>query len=117
MTEKYSRAVDRVRDEMAGDKSAYVRVVGDFLTEYLRAHPEAAGAILEEKKSIKGSLEAVKAEAKKHSEGGVGVVDDTTAFGIVLNYFGIDPAAKPAPAAKAQAPADELSLDALMGVL
>lgn len=111
MTDEYNRAVDRIRDEMAGSKSAYVRVVGEYLTEYLGTHPEAAGAILAEGVTIKGSLEAVKAEARKHSEGGVGVVDDETAFGIVREYYGIRPAPAARTAAKPQAPAEDPDLD------
>ena len=115
-TEQYDRAMDAIRDEMAKGGN-YVRVVGEFLTEYLRGHPAAAEALTAKDKSIAGSLKAMRAEAQRHSEGGVAVLDDATAFGIVLKYYGIQAAPTGVPAAKPQAPADDpdLDLDSLLG--
>lgn len=85
----YDKAVDKLRDEMAASKSRYIQVVGDYLTGYLRGHPAAAGAILAKDKTIAGSLAAMRKEAEKVKDGGVAVLDDETAFGIVLAYYGI----------------------------
>jgi hypothetical protein len=74
---------------MAASKSRYIQVVGDYLTGYLRGHPAAAGAILAKDKTIAGSLAAMRKEAEKVKDGSVAVLDDETAFGIVLGYFGI----------------------------
>ena len=112
----YDRAMDKIRDEMAKSKARYVAVVGEYMTDYLRRHRESAGAILREGKTIAGSLEAMRAEAKKSQEGGVGILDDETAFGIVLDYFGIGRQETAAPE-KAEPAPDDLSLDALLGVL
>lgn len=87
----YASAMDKVRDEMAKGKGRYVQVVGEFLTDYLQRHPEAETAILTKGKTIAGSLEEMKKEAKKEAVNGCGVLDDETAFGIVLKYFGINP--------------------------
>lgn len=118
-SEKFDRAIDRLRDEMAKNRQKYVQVVGEYLTEHLQGHPEAAGAILEKGKTIAGSLAAMRAEAKKGAEGGVGILDDETAFGIVLEYFGIhdSPAQPPDGEIKPpQTPAesDPFDLDALL---
>lgn len=87
---EYASAMDKIRDEMAKSSNArYVQVVGEFLTGYLQTHPEAEGAILTRGKSIAGSLFAMREEAEKVKEGNVAVLDDQTAFGIVLGYFGI----------------------------
>lgn len=85
----YASAVDKIRDEMAKGKGRYVQVVGEYLTDYLLGHTEAEAAILDSKKSIAGSLEEMKKEARKEAVNGCGVLDDQTAFGIVLKYFGI----------------------------
>lgn len=85
----FDRAIDKIRDEMAKDGGRYAQVVGDYLTGYLRGHPAAAGKILEKGKTIAGSLEAMREEASKVKQGSVAVLDDETAFGIVLAYFGI----------------------------
>ena len=115
-----NRAMDRIRDEMAKEKGAYVRVIGEFLTGWLLKHPEDAGKILADGKTIKGSLEAMRLFAQNHKEGTVAVVDDETAFRIVLEYFGIKKDAKPEqPHTSAEPHAsadDDFDLDALMGV-
>ena len=59
------------------------------LTDHLLGHPEAEAAILAEGKTINGSLRDLENYARQHKEGSVAVVDDRTAFGVVLEYFGI----------------------------
>ena len=86
---EYASAMDKIRDEMAKSKNNYVQVVGEYLTDYLLAHPEAEAALLDKGKSIKGSLEAARKEAEKVQQGNVAVLDDRTVFGIVLGYFGL----------------------------
>lgn len=120
-----AEAMDKIRDEMAKEKGAYVRVVGEYLTLHLQDHPEDAAAILTKGKTIQGSLAQVKDAARKEAVGGVAVLSDEAAFRIVLSYFGIaatggaapvdKPKPKPEPAKPA--PVDDLSLDALLGVL
>jgi len=87
--EEYASAMDKIRDEMAKSKDNYVQVVGEYLTDYLLAHPEADAALMDKGKSIKGSLETVRGEAQKVRKGNVAVLDDRTVFGIVLGYFGL----------------------------
>lgn len=121
-------AVMKIRDEMAQNvKNPYVQVVGDFLLRYLEQHPEAAEKILAQDKSIKGSLEAMKTEARKHQVDGCGVLTDEEGFTVVLKYYGIngkpsstEVAFVPAPAAAAVVPARrgiefDVSLDDLLG--
>ena len=88
--EEYASAMDKIRDEMAKSKDKYVQVVGEYLTDYLLAHPEAEAALLEKSKNIKGSLETVRKEAEKVKQGNMAILDDRTVFGIVLGYFGIE---------------------------
>ena len=120
----FDRAIDKIRDEMAKDGGRYAQVVGDYLTGYLRGHPAAAGKILEKGKTIAGSLEAMREEASKVKQGSVAVLDDETAFGVVLRYYGIKCAAEPAPPEPAAAPLPAapardagLDLDDLLGVM
>jgi len=86
---EYASAMDKLRDEMAKSKDKYVEVVGEYLTDYLLAHPEAEAALLDKGKSIKGSLAAVRKEAEKVKTGNMAILDDRTVFGIVLGYFGL----------------------------
>jgi hypothetical protein len=87
---EYASAMDKIRDEMAKSKDKYVEVVGEYLTDYLLAHPEAETALLDKDKSIAGSLERVRKEAEKVKTGNMAILDDRTVFGIVLGYFGIE---------------------------
>jgi hypothetical protein len=87
---EYASAMDKIRDEMAKSKDNYVQVVGEYLTDYMLAHPEAEAALMDRGKSIKGSLEAVRKEAEKVRQVNVAVLDDRTVFGIALGYFGIE---------------------------
>jgi hypothetical protein len=86
---EYASAMDKIRDEMAKSKDNYVQVVGEYLTGYLLDHPEAEAALVDNGKSIQGSLEVVRKEAQKVKVGNMAVLDDRTVFGIVLGYFGI----------------------------
>lgn len=86
------QAVKKLRDEMAAnEKQPYIQVIGNFLIQHLEAHPETAEGILANGKTIKGSTDAMKAEAKKKQVGGVGVLTDAEGFEIVLKYFGVKP--------------------------
>ena len=87
---EYASAMDKLRDEMAKSQGKYVQVVGEYMTAYLLQHPEAEAAILSEGKTIAGSLKAMEAEARKVKQGNVAVLDDQTAFGIVLQYYGLN---------------------------
>ena len=87
---EYACGMDKIRDELAKDSRQYVQVVGEFLTGYLMKHPEAEEKIMAEGKSIAGSLRAMEDAARKVKQGTVAVLDDRTAFGIVLGYFGIE---------------------------
>lgn len=87
---EYASAMDKIRDEMAKSQDNYTQVVGEYLTGYRLNHPEAEEKIMAEGKSIAGSLKAMETEARKVKQGNVAVLDDRTAFGIVLRYFGIE---------------------------
>ena len=127
----YDRAVDKVRDELAGSKSSQITLLGEGVTAMLRLHPEWDGNILEKGKTLKGALD----EVRKHATGGCSDPIQTTAS--LCGYYGIDckdPRAlalevsaalmggttqapvtgQPAPTAPKPDPFD---LDALLGVL
>lgn len=135
-TVEYTSAMDKIRDEMAKSKDKYVEVVGEYLTDYLLAHPEAETALLDKDRSIADSLAAVRKEAEKVRTGNMAILDDRTVFGIVLGYFGlksepdvikkagdvpktaedVPKTAEDVPAPEPE-PADPFDLDALLGVM
>jgi hypothetical protein len=112
-----SNAVEKIRDEMVANNNTYVRVVGDFLMKHLERHPEAAEKILAEGKTIRGSLSAMREEARKHQVDGCGVLTDEEGFAVVLRYYGIvsEAASMPAPAPSKKVSKFDVDLDELLG--
>lgn len=95
------QAAEKLRNEMEQNKNhKYVQVVGNFLLGYLAKNSGAAEQILAEGKTIKGSLEEMKKEARKSQADNVGVLTDEEGFAVVLQYYGITgaPGNVPAPA-------------------
>ncbi|MFX3635429.1 MAG: hypothetical protein ACE3L7_04020 [Candidatus Pristimantibacillus sp.] len=74
----------------ADKKNKFVPVVGGFLINHVRENPEHAALIMADGKSIAGSLEAMKNEAKKQAVNGFGMLTDEEGFNVVLQYYGID---------------------------
>lgn len=107
------QALQKIQAELAekpNDK--YAQVIGGFLMKHLREHSEHAQYILTEGKTITGSLNAMREEARKHQKNGVGVLTDEEGFAVVLKYYGINPHGT-VPAAAA-APKITTSIDDLL---
>lgn len=84
------KAIDKIKTEIDGDKAnPYIKLIGDFLLQHLEQHPDAAGKILADGKTIKGSLEAMKKAAEKNKVGNMAMMTDAEGFAVVLEYFGI----------------------------
>ncbi|MDF2591377.1 MAG: hypothetical protein K0S75_843 [Clostridia bacterium] len=82
------KARKKLLDEIGKD-NGYKKIIGDFLLQQLDANPGSADMILKGNKSIKGAMEAMKAEARKIQKDGCGVLTDDEGFAIVLEYFDI----------------------------
>ncbi|MDR3561237.1 MAG: hypothetical protein P4N59_07355 [Negativicutes bacterium] len=118
-----TRAIEKIKAEMAQNKTQFTQVVGDFLLTHLMAHPADVDKIMAEGKTIAKSLEAMRTEASKKKTGNYAVLAPSEGFAIVLKYFGIDaavtarppvppPAAPPVP--KKSAVDFDVSLDDLL---
>lgn len=106
-------AVMKLRDEMAENaQHAYVQLIGRFLLEHLHSHPESAKHIMTERKTIKGSLAAMRDLARKQQVDGCAMLTDEEGYAIVLQYFGIPK--QQAAASKNNAEFD-VNLDDLLG--
>lgn len=98
------KAILKIQTEMKqNSRSTYIRVVGEFLLQYLEGHPEAAENILAKGKTIKSSLIEMRKVAEKQRDGNVSVLTDQEGFEVVMKYFGIDgefslPSVKQVPA-------------------
>lgn len=104
ITNNQQQAIDKLDKEMEQAKDPCSKYIAEQLLQLATSCPEVAEKILEEKKTLGGALEAIKAEAKKHAVSGCGCVDEAQAVEIACKYYNIK-AAKPAaePAAARQA--------------
>lgn len=134
MSEVFDRAMDRVRDEMAKDRSPGVQGVGEFVTAILQQRPEWAEQIGAEGKSLKELYKKMEDAAKKQKTGSCYYMSQTEALNIACEYYGLTgerpdlyavptaastPPSAPAGSAQASAPAPEPvdELDALLAGL
>lgn len=105
ITNNQQQAIDKLDAEMEKAKDPCSKYIAEQLLQLATSCPEVAEKILEEKKTLGGALEAIKAEAKKHAVAGCGCVDETQAVEIACKYYSIKAATKHAaePAAASQA--------------
>jgi hypothetical protein len=85
------KAIAKIKSEMDQNKNnPYVQVVGGFLLQHLKEHPESAEKIAKPEKTIVKSLDEMKKAAEKKKVGNCAVLTDEEGFEIVLKYFGIE---------------------------
>lgn len=75
LTEGQKRAIEKLDAEMEAAKDPCSKYIAEQLLQLATSCPEVAEKILEQKKTLAGVLDAIKAEAKKHAVGGCGCVD------------------------------------------
>lgn len=86
-------AMDKIRDELAGNSNPGVQMIGEAMTALLMAEPELSDKILKEGKTLAGAFNAVKDYASKNKTGGFAIVLPAKAAEIVAKYWDIDIAA------------------------
>ncbi len=111
------RAMDAIRDEMAkkaGDMN--IQYVGEQLTKHIMENPADAPRFYAEGKSIVGAMKKLEDYARQHKNGSMACVDPETGMRIILEYYGIKPAATPRPVMQAarMMGRTDLDLDALL---
>lgn len=107
------QAVAKLKAEMAAnEKNSYIQGVGQHLIDYVTANPSAAPKIAEEKKSIKGSYDAMEKLAKSAKGTGTVMFMPQEGFEIIMKYFGIDGAVMNGQqSTQAPAPASNKTID------
>lgn len=88
---KREEAENKIRNEM-NNKEGYVQIISQYLLSLVEQSEENAEAVLKNDCSIKKSIDAMKAEAKKKSKNGIAVMTDEEGFKIIRKYYciGID---------------------------
>jgi hypothetical protein len=86
-----NEAIKKIQDEIDNEKNnSYVQYVGKYMIEYLNKNQGYADNILDESKSIKGSLKKMEEEAKKVKQGNMAMFTPDEGLKIVIEYFGIE---------------------------
>lgn len=104
LTEGQKQAIKKLDKEMEAAKDSCSKYIAEQLLQLATSCPEISEKILEQKKTLAGALDAIKAESKKHAVGGCGCVDEAQAVEIACKYYNIKdtkPAAEPAAAHQA----------------
>ena len=114
LTEGQKQAIEKLDAEMEKAKDSCSKYIAEQLLQLASSCPEVAEKILEQKKTLAGALDAIKAEAKKHAVGGCGCVDEAQAVKIACKYYNIKatkPSAEPAAVLQALGKTSETSMD------
>lgn len=82
------KAIAKITEEMMKTDDPAIRAIEEHLTERC-TNTAVAEKLLDPEKTLKGALDAMRAEAKKRAVDGVGVISDEEGFRIVEEYFGI----------------------------
>lgn len=101
ITNNQQQAIDKLGAEMEKAKDPCSKYIAEQLLQLATSCPEVAEKILEQKKTLAGALDAIKAEAKKHAVAGCGCVDESQAVEIACKYYNIKAGVKPAAASQA----------------
>lgn len=132
-TADFSRAIDKIRDEMAGKRTPpEIQAVGEIMTALLQTHPAWAEQVLDEGKSLAGAYKAMENYARSNHKDTCYAMGPDTAQKVIFKYYGIEAEepvnvyaafmpepAQPEPAQpEPEKPkADPFDLDAILGVL
>ena len=114
LTDNQKQAIKKLDAEMEKAQDSCSKYIAEQLLQLATSCPEVAEKILEQKKTLAGALDAIKAEAKKHAVGGCGCVDEAQAVKIACKYYNIKatkPAAEPAAVRQALGKTSETSMD------
>ena len=85
-----NKAIDKINNEMVKKvNNSYVQYIGEYMVDYVIDHPEYAEAVMEEGKSIDGSLAHMNKVAEKKKIGNMAMLTPDEGFAAVLDYFGI----------------------------
>lgn len=114
LTDNQKQAIKKLDAEMEKAKDSCSKYIAEQLLQLATSCPEVAEKILEQKKTLAGALDAIKAEAKKHAVGGCACIDEIQTMEIAFKYYDIDntePAAGATAAHQALGKTSETSMD------
>lgn len=82
-------AIRKINTEMQKHPNdRYVEIIGQYIIDRAGSSAELAAKIMQEKKSLKGAMDAIMGAASRAKQGQVAVLTPDTVFGAVDKYFG-----------------------------
>lgn len=88
--EVIEQAVEKIEKEMKEKNSTYINVIGSYVLKQLEVNKPVCEEIIKGNKTIAGSVEEMRREAKKNAKDGIAVLTDEEGFAIVSKYFGFE---------------------------
>lgn len=85
--EVIEQAIEKIKEEMRKDSNPYMNLIGNYVIKNIEVNKPSAEKIVAGSKTISGSLEEMKKEARKVQKNGVGILTDEEGFSIVDKYF------------------------------
>ena len=82
-----NQAIEKIKAEMEENKNPYTEIIGNYVIQQIQVNPQVAEAIINEEKTLAGSLEQMRNEVLKVKQGNVAVLTDEQGFKIIRDYF------------------------------
>jgi len=83
------QAIAKIEAEMEASKEPYIKFIGQYMIDHIKGTPTDAAAIMQEGKTVAGSLAFMKAKAKTKATGGYAVFTPDEGFAIIMEYYGL----------------------------
>ncbi len=109
------KAIEKLQQEMAASKEPYVKFIGQYMLDHIKGRPADAAAIMQEGKTIAGSLAFMREKAKKKATGGYAMFTPDEGFEIIMEYYGLQGSAPVAAPAPESAGKIDIDIDELLG--
>ena len=62
-----NQAIEKIEAEMEENKNPYTEIIGNYVIQQIQVNPQVAEAIINEEKTLAGSLEQMRNEALKEN--------------------------------------------------
>lgn len=84
------KAIEKIKEEIEENKNSYTEIIGNYVIQHIEINQQATEAIINEEKTLAGSLEQMRKEALKVKQGDIAIRTDEQAFKIIRDYFGFE---------------------------
>lgn len=82
-------AIAKVEKEITDAGNQQTKVIGRYVIDKLLKSEDAAEKVMNEKKTLKGCMDSIKAKAKERAVNQMAMIEDETVYGWAREYYGI----------------------------